>query len=89
MAHSRSAQKRIKIAERNRIINKSLKSRYKTRVKNVEHLLVANNIEDAKVALQLAQKDIDKAASRGAIHKNKAARQKSKIARSLNKALQK
>ena len=89
MAHSKSAQKRIKISERNRIQNKSLKSRFKTTIKKVEENITSNNIELAQDLFKLAQKNIDKAAIRGAIHRNKASRQKSKLARHLNKAIQK
>ena len=89
MAHSKSAKKRIKISERNRLQNKSLKNRFKTTVKKVEENITNNNIELAQDLFKLAQKNIDKAAIRGAIHRNKASRQKSKLARHLNKAIQK
>ncbi len=87
MAHSKSAKKRIKIAERNRQRNKSMRSKYKTSLKKVKSSISEGVAEEMNKSLSMAQKLVDKAARKGVIHKNKAARLKSRITISLNKAL--
>lgn len=84
MAHSKSAKKRIRVAERNRLRNKVIKSKYKTSLKKVEDIIIKGDLSEATKALSLAQKAVDKAAGKGVIHKNKAARLKSKISIKMN-----
>ena len=84
--------KRIQIAERNRLRNKSYKSAVKTLTKTYYNALgeyAANPSDEAKQAvdtsLSAAFSKIDKAVKRGSIHKNAAARRKSKLAHALKK----
>lgn len=84
MAHSKSAKKRVIIAERNRMRNQSVKSRVKTFAKKVETLVSANDAVNSKEALMAAYKELDKAVSKGIIHKNAAARKKSRLALKVN-----
>ncbi len=83
MANIKSQKKRIitnaKRAER----NKAVKSELKTRVKNATK---AVGTDEAADALRLAVKRIDMAAAKGVIHKNQAARRKSRLMRKLNAA---
>jgi small subunit ribosomal protein S20 len=72
LANIKSQIKRIGQNERRRERNKAVRSELKTRVKNA----VASQEEDA---LRLALKRLDKAASQGVIHKNQAARRKSRL----------
>ena len=61
MAHSRSAKKRVLIAERNRERNQAVKSRVKTMVKKVLAAVEVKEVEAANAALSVAYKELDKA----------------------------
>ncbi len=84
MANIKSAIKRAKTSEERRAHNASLKSDMRTAVKNAEALINNNDVENAKAALLAASKKLDKAVSKGLIHKNAAARKKSRLAKRLN-----
>lgn len=84
MPNIKSAIKRVKVSEARRAHNMSIKSDMRTAIKKVEALLVNNDIENAKSALLTASRKLDKAARKGLIHKNAAARQKSRLAKKLN-----
>lgn len=79
MANSAQARKRARQAVRRRAHNASMRSRMRTRVKRVVRALDANDAEAAGAALKLAGPNLDSAASKGLIHKNKAARHKSRL----------
>ena len=83
MPNIKSAIKRVKTAELRRANNITAKSSMRTAVKNAE-AAIANNDENAKDALLAASRKLDKAASKGIIHKNAAARKKSRLAKRLN-----
>ena len=68
MAHSKSSKKRVFIGERNAARNKSIKSRVKTFVKKVLSAVEAKNVDEAKAALQVAYKELDKAVTLSLIH---------------------
>ena len=72
MAHSKSSKKRVFIGERNAARNKSIKSRVKTFVKKVLIAVEAKNVDEAKAALQVAYKELDKAVTKGVLKKNTA-----------------
>ncbi|GAC1316672.1 MAG: hypothetical protein NVSMB12_13700 [Acidimicrobiales bacterium] len=84
VANIKSQIKRNKTNELRRLRNKAVKSELKTRVKSAVKVLEAGD-ETALDALQLAQKRLDKAASKGVIHKNQAARRKSRLMKRLNR----
>ena len=81
MANIKSQKKRIltnaKAAER----NKAMKSELKTRTKNAVSVI---NTETGEEALRLAVKRLDMAAAKGVIHKNQAARRKSRLMKKVN-----
>ena len=79
MANSAQARKRVRQAERKRAHNASMRSRMRTSVKRVVRALNASDAEAASSALALAEPVLDGAASNGLIHKNKAARHKSRL----------
>ena len=79
MANSAQARKRARQAVHSRAHNASLRSRMRTGVKRVVRALDANDAEAAGAALKLAEPILDSAAGRGLIHKNKAARHKSRL----------
>lgn len=84
MPNIKSAIKRVKVSEKRRQRNSSQKSALRTAVKAFETTVATNNVESAKEALILASKKLDKAASKGLIHKNAANRKKSRLAKKLN-----
>ena len=81
MAHHKSAIKRIRIAARNQARNKHYKSMLKTSVGKVR---AATDKEQAQVLYQQTTSLLDKLVTKGIIHKNKAANQKSKLALHVN-----
>lgn len=84
MANIKSAKKRIKVIETKTLRNKIIKSALKTTIKKFETALADGNSENSKAAFVSATKSLDMAASKGVIHKNKAARTKSRLAAKLN-----
>jgi small subunit ribosomal protein S20 len=78
VANIKSQIKRNKQNERRRLKNKAVRAELKTRTKNALATAEAG-AETATDALRLAIKRIDKAASKGVIHKNAAARRKSRL----------
>ena len=83
MANIKSQKKRILTNAKRAERNKAVKSELKTRVKNATASAgTATNAEDSRIA----QKRIDMAASKGIIHKNTAARRKSRLMKKVNAA---
>ncbi|MFC4305542.1 30S ribosomal protein S20 [Cohnella boryungensis] len=84
MPNIKSAIKRTKTNETRRLRNASAKSALRTAVKSADVAVVGTDVNAAKAAYGLAQKKLDKAATKGLIHKNAAARKKSRLAKKLN-----
>lgn len=84
MANIKSAKKRIKVIETKTLQNKMIKSALKTQIKKFEAAVVAGNADEAKATYVATAKAVDMAASKGVIHKNKAARTKSRLAAKLS-----
>jgi small subunit ribosomal protein S20 len=84
MPNIKSAEKRVRIAERQALRNTSLKSALRTSVKKYETSLAKQNAEDARAALQTATRALDKAVTKGILHKNTAARKKSRLTKRFN-----
>ena len=82
MTHSKQAAKRVRQNERARIHNRAVRSSVKTAVKMT---LSAETTEKRAALLRDAMKKADKAAKVGIIHKNQAARRKSRLMRALNR----
>lgn len=87
MANTKSAKKSIKVNERRRVRNLAVRSSVKTAVKKTIEA-IKSPTADAEKAARAAYSTIDKAAVGGILHKNAAARKKSRLARRLNKATQ-
>lgn len=79
MANSPQAKKRARQNEKARQHNASLRSMVRTYIKKVIAAIEAGNFEDAKAAYAAAVPVIDRMADKGIIHKNKAARHKSRL----------
>jgi len=93
VANSKSAIKRIKTAERNRLRNKAYKSALRTLTKKYFSAIEtytaepnSENMELVKQAMSAAYSKIDKAVKRKVLHRNNGARKKSRISRVLKKA---
>ena len=84
MANIKSQIKRNRQNEARRQRNKSVRSALKTRVKRFEQAVASGDSDAAQEEYAVAARALDKAASAGIIHKNKAANKKSRLARRLN-----
>jgi small subunit ribosomal protein S20 len=84
MANHKSALKRIRQNEKRRLHNRIYRSRARTLVKKARLAIGGgNDLEAAREATRVAVRDLDMAASRGTIHKNNAARRKSRLMKQL------
>lgn len=83
MANNKSALKRIKTSAVRTARNRRIKSTVKTAIKNLQET-AAKSPEEARESLIKAQKTLDKAVSKGVLHKNNAARKKSRLAKRIN-----
>jgi small subunit ribosomal protein S20 len=81
VANIKSQIKRNRQNEKARLRNKAVKSSLKTSVRRFREAAQAGNMDETGVALRAACRQLDKAASKGVIHKNQAANRKSSIAR--------
>ena len=81
MANIKSQLKRIKTNRKAEERNKAVKSELKTLVRSTRKAVAAGDAEKAAAALKAASKKLDKAVSKGVIHKNQAANRKSAIAK--------
>jgi small subunit ribosomal protein S20 len=85
LANTKFALKRIRSSARKRVRNKPVRSALKTFVKGAQSLIVAQETESAAEAVVRAISELDKAASKGIIHRNQAARRKSRLMAKLNR----
>ena len=86
MAHSLSAKKRIRQSVKRRARNRARKEDIKDSMKSFAAALTAGAIDKAETALREVAKRLDKVAAKGTIHKNTAARKRSRLAKRLNAA---
>jgi small subunit ribosomal protein S20 len=84
VANIKSQIKRNRQNEKRRLRNKSVKSALKTSVRKFNEAAATGDIEQATTLLREAARKLDKAASKGVIHKNQAANRKSAIAKRLS-----
>ena len=83
MPNIKSAKKRVKVIATKTALNKDTKSALKTAIKKA-YVAIENNADNKAEAVSFAVKKIDQAAAKGILHKNKAARSKSNLAKRLN-----
>ena len=79
MANTPQAKKRVRQAEKRRQLNAGQRSTLRTYIKRVIQAIETKNSETAQIAYQEALPIIDRMATKGIIHKNKAARHKSRL----------
>ncbi|MGI6688266.1 MAG: 30S ribosomal protein S20 [Christensenellales bacterium] len=85
MANIRSAQKRMRSDKRKNLRNRMVKTGVKTAVKKYT-LALGNDLQAAPAAMGAASSALDKAVSKGVMHKNTANRKKARMAKALFKA---
>jgi small subunit ribosomal protein S20 len=86
LANTKSAIKNIRSSERKRRINQVHRSKVRTYIKKTRKLIATGQLDEAEVAIQQAVSALDKAAQKGIIHKNNAARRKARLMKQLNQA---
>ena len=74
-----SGRKRVRQNTKINVANTSLRSKYRTAVKNVDKAVAAGDLDKAKAAFALMQSVVDTVADKGIFHKNKAARDNSRL----------
>lgn len=84
MAHSKSAKKRIRVAARRQERNKPLRTEARTFVKKAEVAIAAGDEDAAQQATLQAVSVLDRVANKGVIHRNNAARRKSRLMAKYN-----
>ena len=85
MANTKQAKKRVRQAEKNRRHNTSMRSMLRTYIKKVTAAISAGDPQKALASLQEATPVIDRMSNKGIIHKNKAARHKSRLTDHIKK----
>lgn len=86
MPITKSAKKRVRADEKRRLHNKSIRSLCKTNITKAEKLIFSGELEAAREAVAEAISSLDKAAEKGVIERNNAARRKARLMKKLNEA---
>ncbi len=86
MPNTPSAKKRLRQNDKRRLHNRSAKSTMRTQIRRLREAVKAGDSETAQVEFRAAQKKIDQAASKNLIHKNAAARTKSRLSKLVKAA---
>lgn len=89
MANHESALKRARQSQAARLRNMTRKSKAKSAVKELQSAISGGNLEMAKETLSKTVSTLHKTASKGVIHKKKASRKVSRLARAVNRAAEK
>jgi small subunit ribosomal protein S20 len=85
VAHSKSAEKRLRQNVTRRLRNRRRKAKVKDSVRAFEAAVTAGDAAKAAEQLKAASRQLDRVAAKGTMHKKTAARKKSRLARRLNK----
>jgi small subunit ribosomal protein S20 len=83
LAKTSSAKKRNRQNQKRRLRNRTFRGRARTSVKKARLAMEAGNVEEAREATMEAVKALDKAAEKGILHRNNAARRKSRLMKRL------
>ncbi|MEX2030257.1 MAG: 30S ribosomal protein S20 [Anaerolineales bacterium] len=84
MANTRSAKKRIRQTERRRLRNRPILARVRSYLKRAQTVDTVSDPDAARRTVLAAIQELDRAASKGILHKNNVARRKSRLLRRLN-----
>jgi small subunit ribosomal protein S20 len=88
LANTKSAIKRVRSSGKRRLRTRRVRTEARTYIKSARAQIEAGELEAAQKSVAQAVRVLDKAAERGIIHKNNAARRKSRLLRTLNQATQ-
>ena len=86
MPNHKSAEKRMRQSERRRLINRSSRTKLRTSIKNLRSALKGSDAKQFGTLLPQTVSEIDKAVQKGVLHRNAAARQKSRLTVRANRA---
>ena len=86
MPNTSSARKQVRVTQRRRQRNRSIQSLCKTNINKAEKLIFSGELESAQEAAVTAISSLDRAAEKGVIHRNNAARRKSRVMKKLREA---
>ena len=86
MPTTKTAEKEMRVAERRKGRNKSIRSQTKTMVSQAEQAISSGGLEAATTQVKNAISALDKEAAQGKVHRNNAARRKSRLMKKLNQA---
>jgi len=81
-----AAVKQLRKDRKRRQRNQAVRSELRTLTKRLLSLLAARKLDEAKTLIQMVASKYDRAASRGVVHRNTAARSKSRLMRQLNRS---
>lgn len=84
MANSKSALKRVRVAERRRLRNRTYRSAARTLVRRAESVIATGDVDAAAAAVGSAMSMLDRTAGKDVIHRNNAARRKSRLMSKYN-----
>ncbi len=85
MPNIKSAVKRVEVTRKRTLRNTRIKSALRTTIRNYEEALKSDNPAEAGLKLRDAVRTLDKAVTKGVIHKNAASRKKSRLTRKFKK----
>jgi small subunit ribosomal protein S20 len=85
MPNTPSAKKRLRQSQEQRLRNRGVKSQLRSLDRKVREAVAAGDVDGADAAVRVAAKRIDQASSKGVIHKNAAARRKSRLQAAIKK----
>ncbi len=80
MPSKRSANKRLRSSARQRMVHRMRKSRVKTTEKRLDEVIASGDASAAEAALERCYSELDRAAKKGTLHRNKASRKKQRLA---------
>jgi small subunit ribosomal protein S20 len=86
LANTRSAEKRNRQTQKRRARNQGVRTRVKSAVKKVRETLERGELSEAQEAFKVAARAIDKASSKGVVHRNTASRKISRLAKAVAKS---
>ena len=84
MANTKSALKAMRVSEKRRMINKTHRSKMRTYIRRAESVLHGGSPDETTETIESTIRVIDRTASKGIIHRNQAARRKSRLMKKLN-----
>jgi small subunit ribosomal protein S20 len=85
MPNTASAKKQLRQSEESRARNRAVKSSLRTQIRKIRESLKSGNLQATQAEFNIAARSLDKAASKGVIHANRAARLKSRISAAIKK----